>query len=127
MTLKQDMLSLQAEFNKVDSGWAYSESCNSKGEKFKENEASSCGISLSNKVSTISKYQKILSEGDIYIEQDTSYKDKEGVFHDNRMVRFVGNKKMNCELTSSFDDDKYSNAWLSCSGSALDFYFPRAQ
>lgn len=126
MTLKQDMLSLQTEFNKIDPGWTYSEWCHAKGEKFKENEASSCGITLKNTVREVSAYLDSISVN-ASLTRDTSYIDDQGLKHDNRSVVFPNNKKMKCEFTSHLHNANSKNAWLSCSDSALDFYFPKTQ
>ena len=126
MTLKQDMLSLQADFNKIDPGWTYSEWCNAKGEKFKENEASSCGFSIIN--NNAKQLDNYLDKLQYYfkIKEDSSFVDREGRYQNNRVVRYK-NTAFSCEIGSIKNaTEEYSNG-MSCTSSALDFYFPKNQ
>ncbi|MGB3023189.1 MAG: hypothetical protein WBB39_00070 [Candidatus Saccharimonadales bacterium] len=127
MTLKQDMLSLQTEFNKIDSGWTYSESCNSSGEKFKQNQASSCGVELKIQKSVdVNKYQKIMHAASItdkYVSYDFMNGDDKVIGFDSSYVK---NSKVKCGLSSRSSASSVLTS-VGCHDSALDFYFPKTQ
>jgi hypothetical protein len=127
MTLKQDMLTLRAEFNKIDPGWTYSEGCHAKGEKFKENEASSCGASLTNIDSRdLDMYLNIIQKL-FTVKSNSSFTDSLGRYQNNRVLQYAKTDSINCEIGSIKNaDSKFTNG-LSCSGSALEFYFPKTQ
>lgn len=126
MTLRADMLALQTEFNKIDPGWQYSESCHAKGEKFKEGEASSCGISISLESQSISpkEYDMLLKS---YISNSTRNEfEHQGYKYIEIYGAYEGSKGVKC---SQLQKEKSGITLLSlqCSSSALDFYFPRSQ
>jgi len=127
MTLKQDMLALQAEFNKIDPGWTYSEGCHAKGEKFKENEASSCGISLSiSKNIEISKYKDLVSSvGKFEIKREYDFEDYGRKDH-NLSINYSLNSSVACSFGLSLQLERQSSGF-GCHDSALEFYFPKTQ
>ena len=132
MTLKKDMLTLQTEFNKIDPGWTYSEWCHAKGEKFKENEVSSCGISLNHKSNMeIMTLQSGLSANTRFgsfgsLKQYSTVRDEPMISMSARHK----SSDMKCELYGSVDTVENIDAGdivYYCQGSALEFYFPKTQ
>jgi hypothetical protein len=129
MTLKQDMLTLQTEFNKIDPGWMYSEWCHAKGEKFKENEVSSCGISLkTTRDINLEKYNVLEDSKNIFVIGPTE------IIKDDIHNRTFNNKGVyykplfNCIFSGEkIDAVNTDEVNVSCSSSALEFYFPKTQ
>ncbi len=130
MTLKNDMLALQKEFNKIDPGWEHSESCNANGQKLKENEASSCAISLTNPVTHDTKgYEKILTNAkdNFKISTTNNFQDK---LHNVEIAEYsvlYKNRTVNCSLGGEKINNSIRNIVFSCNSSALNFYFPKSQ
>lgn len=130
MTLKHDMLAIQSEFNKIDPGWEYSESCNANGQKLKENEASSCAISLTNPVTHDTKgYEKILTNAkdNFKISTTNNFQDK---LHNVEIAEYsvlYKNRTVNCSLGGEKINNSIRNIVFSCNSSALNFYFPKSQ
>lgn len=123
MTLKQDILSLQAEFNKIDPGWEFIEGCKSKGEKFKQNEASSCYVQLEIPMKVdIQKYKPILNDNFIPL-REYDFKDQ----YNNNHTLNLGHKiylDVGCGIGASIYEDQ-DKSFISCHDSALDFYSRR--
>ncbi len=123
MTLKQDILSLQGEFNKIDAGWKYSESCHGKGEKFKENEVSSCYIQMeiAKKIDP-QQYKGLLNDNFILLNEYHFKND----FNNNHSLSLEHKVYKNavCGMSILLQENK---SIISCHDSALDFYFPKNQ
>lgn len=127
MTLRQDMLEPQSEFNKIDSGWQYSEWCHAKGEKFKENESSSCGMSLANYgAENINRYTSLIEKYFRVADNLPDQTIKDTVNINGRVLKYLTNDSISCDSGETIINNK-SSISLSCSGSALDFYFPKTQ
>lgn len=131
MTLKQDMLSLQSEFNKIDTGWKYSEGCHGKGEKFKENQISSCGLGIDTANDSIDK-GKILAyrsnlEAKFKVTSQSTFT-HQGYEYSEIVVKHK-NYDVNCSflIKIPIENNLKKKSLLECSGSALDFYFPKTQ
>lgn len=124
MTLKHDMLAIQSEFNKIDPGWEYSESCNPNGQKFKQNEVSSCAINIkkSSTKDTRIFVDKIKSKSVFKLGRYYEIDDYDGKYR----AYEVGykNNRARCSFVISSPSSEQS---FGCSSSALDFYFPRSQ
>jgi len=127
MTLRSDMKQLQAEFNKIDAGWEYTEYCKAKGEKFKENEASSCGVSIfhEDQLKLESVYQYIDSAS--FSRQKISrYSISDGTSMISVELVYEKYNDVNCEIAArEINDVTVSNFNLYCSDSARNFYFSR--
>ena len=126
MSLKQDMLALQAEFNKIDPGWEYDEACNAQGEKFKSHLASSCGVYLKNKdiALTVEQYLTAILKSKSFIKTvDQTYKSDE-VYR--RQIIFDYKKyTINCSLGVELSGKKLIKSGLGCRGEAREFYFKK--
>lgn len=136
MRLRADFKSLQAEFNKVDNGWKYDESCRALGGAYTSNVPSSCNIRIYNdtaniKAASLKSYQKILGNEswtttEDYVNRYTINDPKKGEL-DGASIKFSPNyfKTSNCELTLYQSIDG-SSSGVSCTMSAEDFYFRRS-
>lgn len=117
--LKQDVLALQQEFNKVDPGWEYSEGCVGKGGVYEQNTPYYCSIDISRKNTTppseLSLYVDILAK-----QKFTSTSSSKNLFE----IKSKEFKNCNCTLQSS---QSTGNSYydFSCSAPAREFYFKR--
>lgn len=128
--LKADMLSLQAEFNKIEPGWEYSEGCTAGGTVFDEEAHKGCSIELQNNKGEFGDYS-IRSLSDTFsryaIEKGyfKSVKDRgeyieDGMKHDTVSLEREGITEGRCFI----DSTSYS-VHLACRNDARDFYFKR--
>ena len=129
MTLKNDMLALQKEFNEIDPGWEYSESCHANGQKFRENEASSCYINLS-----IKKHIDISKYNNISLLKQTTKINKEYTLddYDRKSYQVDMQYKMFNSVGCGFSvpiqkGSAVEESTFGCHDSALNFYFPKSQ
>lgn len=118
MTLRSDMKQLQAEFNKIDAGWEYTEYCKAKGEKFKENEASSCYVSIMNPNDINMDYTPQINSNRLF----------------SKITEFTLDNEAGLEMLYSKNDSVVCSYWkdinnksiqLQCHDSARNFYFSR--
>lgn len=127
MQLRSDFLSLQTEFNKVDPGWTYSESCNGKGGVYNDNEASNCSLTVYSSIKGKASKNKI----DEYIQKINEIlvpSNGAQLKIDGSFVKFKHSTSSNsyyAGCSSNFMDDT-SYAFVQCSDSAHQFYFQRA-
>jgi hypothetical protein len=122
-SLKQDFLSLQTEFNKIDPGWKYSEACYGGQEEFNRNVTDSCGVYLVNdeykgNKAAIEAAESILSDSGFV---QTSVNDNSNEFH--RVYSTKYDSDIKCSLHFATDNAVYSDASFTCLGSAKSFYF----
>lgn len=123
MTLKQDILTLQKEFNAIDQGWEYKEWCTSKGGEFEQNVASSCWVNLSNK--KISNHQEYINSSlfkeRLKIVNNQDANTDQGYKHAN-YTHFGGVK---CKITYPEAILKEASTFsIMCNDTARDFYYP---
>ncbi|MGB3009261.1 MAG: hypothetical protein WBB33_02790 [Candidatus Saccharimonadales bacterium] len=129
MTLKHDMLAIQSEFNKIDPGWEYSESCHTMGEKYKDSIVSSCYVELTinkevnsdiysdklvqNTFTKLFNPYKFENDGDKVISYQTTYNNNKDV-----VCGYSLREKISTKVVKTI---------FGCHDLALDFYFPRSQ
>jgi len=129
MTLKQDMLALQTEFNKIDPGWEYNEGCYAKKEKFKEDQPSYCYLSIELDVppkNNFEDYRKnalLLSK--FHIMRESTFEDQGRTLKDVNMNYLPAS--INCGLGGKSTEQSMQNLTLQCTADASDFYFPKTQ
>lgn len=118
MTLRSDMKQLQAEFNEIDAGWEYKEYCKAKGEKFKENEVSSCYISIINSNDMNMDYTSQIKSSRLFNQITNFTLDNESGLE----MSYSKNDNVVCSYWSNNDDKSIQ---LQCHDSARNFYFSK--
>ncbi len=123
MKLKQDFLSLQAEFNKIDPGWEYGEGCHGRGGVYEQSIPSYCFNELflknKNEESVKTIYQSILNN-ELFISKFSAR------YTSLNSDKFVSNSYnlSNCSSQLRLNGNtSYIN--ISCSAPASEFYFTR--
>lgn len=125
MSLKQDMLSLQAEFNKIDQGWEYVEACNAQGGKFRSDLASSCGVYLENKNAlSVERYINVMSKHDNYKQIKDNIYTSDGVNQREIIFTYMGDN-IGCNFGGEVYRDKLIKSGMGCRGEAREFYFKK--
>lgn len=125
MSLKQDMLALQAEFNKIDPGWEYVEACNAQGGKFKSDLASSCGVYLENKNAlSVERYINVISKLNNYKQINDNIYTSDGVNQREIIFTYMGDN-ISCNFGGEVYRDKLIKSGLGCRGEAREFYFKK--
>lgn len=139
MTLKQDMLALQTEFNKIDKGWEYGEGCSSRDRLTNVNVAAGCMAGITNKelgaeqVRVVAeKYLSYLTQREKYVfvsplseNSDTSR------ISLSREFRIKALNNMRCYFIAVSDYKGSVSSWnrdsveVSCSGHAKGFYYKK--
>lgn len=127
--LKQDILDLQKEFNKVDAGWTYHEGCVGAGGVFDRNKATSCSLGIqsvkSMDMKKFDEYKKLT----ISDKGQRRFKtDSEQPADANRF--FLSSDpfpKSQCSISLISADEPSGSKYISigCSADAHQFYFER--
>ncbi|MFZ1812517.1 MAG: hypothetical protein WAU02_03305 [Candidatus Saccharimonadales bacterium] len=128
--LKQDLVSLQKDFNKVDNGWQYREGCTGSGGVFDRDKATGCAVSISNKdvnkPEDLSKYLAMLNN---YYPRVFQYLEKKGMSESYYVFESKSLPESNCslEIVSDHLGDRDEPRYITfgCSHDAHYFYFPR--
>ena len=115
-TLRTDMKSLQAEFNKIDPGWEYSEGCHGNGQEIRY-AASSCQVTLFNKTAQDYYLEKIPNISS-YVNNISNFGTKAET-NDGHIKLTYKKKNINC-FTGLNNFDGY---FFVCSGDAHSFYY----
>lgn len=117
--LRKDMLSLQKEFNAIDTGWEYKEWCGSTREKLNPNQASYCASRLTNDtIKSLDKYINTFSDFKISQARENSSNGKIYLFNE---VNYKS--PFNCEMTTNKDTDNYISSTLRCASSSRYFFY----
>lgn len=133
-SLKSDLVDLQTQFNRIDKGWEYDESCRAKGGVYENDIPSSCAASISNKSVDFSTNQKERVEAYSEIINNSSpFTLKEDVVKYGSSSYFAVYDypkihEPNCTLQSFSDKDLASNKvslTFGCIAESSKFYFER--
>jgi len=133
MSLRADMKDLQIEFNKIDQGWEYSETCRGKGGDFDRNIPSSCALSITNTENDFSGtakerleyYKSIISNKDIFSAVSDTQESSSNQHFFTLDYRYQANENCTFESYSGGLDNKKVYLTVGCISSASEFYFPR--
>jgi hypothetical protein len=133
-SLKADLIELQTQFNEIDKGWKYDESCRAKGGVYENDIASSCAASITNSSVdfTVDQKKRVEAYSGI-IDDGSSFKLKDSITEYSQSYYFVTYdypklQKPNCSLQSFTDketvDGKVSLTF-GCIAESSKFYFER--
>jgi len=133
-TLQSDFKKLQGEFNKIDPGWEYGESCVGRGGVYSDGQASSCAMSISNNfkratLRTISNdYREAIKRTGLFIiEGDDKAFQSDGKEHLETILTNKGTGEKTCDLLITLESRmnmEYS-ASIGCRSPARSFYYDR--
>lgn len=127
MSLKEDMLALQVEFNKIQPGWEYSDGCRGGQEVFNGDDPNNCFLDLNNNLLAINNkdnFNKLneLVKTNNFVFDKLSDETFNGVDYLSYQYSHVDNKKIKCALSASSNNP---GIYFGCSGKARDFYFQK--
>lgn len=132
--LREDMKSLQEEFNKVQGGWEYDEGCKGGGGVYDSDIPSLCFINISNNSNGVTpeakenseKYQRTIKDSNLFvnISNPSTYDTYNEVIMQYRIspnIKCVFQYSNSSDLTTPKD----SPLTLSCLGDSKGFHFVR--
>ncbi|MGB3009180.1 MAG: hypothetical protein WBB33_02375, partial [Candidatus Saccharimonadales bacterium] len=121
-TLRTDMKSLQAEFNKIDPGWEYSEGCHGNGQEIRYT-ASSCFVSVYKSIDPVNT-KNIVVQSQFFDEAESSSFIDNNIKYDVQKITYRNDYNFLCDfITSQNENDGKKSMGFNCSRSAHQFYF----
>lgn len=129
--LKQDFLTLQQEFNKIDIGWVYGDGCTGSGGVFDRDKATDCSIRLTNRQlnSPEKLRQYLLMTTNDHLDTFSLKPSENGTNQHYSLSTKYNMVGLSCAIYITADDYNDINdpryITIACSATAHYFHFPR--